>query len=262
MSPIPIIRPSPLLRIAARLDVKGPNVVKGIHFEGLRVVGKPGELSAKYQEQGIDEIIFIDTVASLYGRNTILDAVREAAHGVFVPMTVGGGIRTLDDIKSVLRAGADKVAINTAATSRPAFLSEAARAFGSQCVVLSVEAKRQGGAGWEAYSDNGREPTGRNVLDWVTEAEALGVGEILLTSIDRDGTRSGFDIELLEAVRARTTVPLVACGGAGAAGHALRLLERVSVESLACASLFHYGLCRVEDVKIQLGKAGYRTRPV
>jgi cyclase len=203
------------VRVIARLDVKGPNVIKGIHLEGLRVIGSPGALARRYYAEGADEILYMDVAASLYGRNNILSVVEETAGEIFIPMTVGGGIRSIDDIVAALRSGADKVAVNTAALARPEFLREAAQAFGRQCIVLSVEAKRRGPGQWEALTDNGREITGVDVLDWVVEAERLGVGEILLTSVDREGTRRGFDMELVTAVRERVEVPVIACGGAG-----------------------------------------------
>jgi len=205
----------PPVRLIARLDIKGQNVVKGIHLEGLRIVGQPGQLARDYYNDGVDEIIYMDTVASLYGRNNILPVIENAAREIFVPMTVGGGVRTIEDIVGALRAGADKVAVNTAAIARPAFLKEAANAFGSQCIVLSVEAKRRGPGQWEALTDNGRERSGVNVLQWVEEAESLGVGEILVTSVDAEGTRRGFDHELFSAVRQKVNVPLIGCGGAG-----------------------------------------------
>jgi len=247
------------VRIIGRLDIKGPNVVKGIQLEGLRVVGKPNELARRYYEGGADEIVFIDTVASLYGRNNILDILREAAEGVFVPMTVGGGLRTLDDIAGALRSGADKVAINTAAVGRPSFLREAAEAFGRQAIVLSVHAKRiSKGDGWEAFTDNGREHTGRAVLDWVAEAEDLGAGEVLLTSVDRDGTRKGFDTELVQAVTRRVSIPVIAAGGAGSILHVADVLAET--DTVCCGALFHYGLADIPSLKKALAERGYRVR--
>jgi cyclase len=239
-------------RIIPRLDIKGPNVVKGIHLEGLRVIGKPGDLARRYYTEGADEIVFMDIVASLYGRNNILSVVEEVAQDVFVPLTVGGGIRTLEDIVAVLRSGADKVAINTAAIGHPEFLREAAQTFGSQCVVVSVEAKRCGPSTWEALTNNGRERTGVDVLSWVAEAERLGAGEILVTSIDQEGTRKGFDLELIESVSRRVRVPVIACGGAGGEGDVAALLNRVHVEAICCASILHYGLCPIPRLKESL----------
>ncbi|MAO54667.1 MAG: imidazole glycerol phosphate synthase subunit HisF [Rhodospirillaceae bacterium] len=249
------------VRVTARLDIKGENVIKGIHLEGLRIVGKPGDLAQKYYEDGVDELLYMDVVASLYERNSILPIVNQAAHKIFVPMTVGGGIRTLDDVKAVLRSGADKVAINTAAVNRPEFLSEVARIFGNQCVVLSVEAINRGPGEWEVMVDNGREKTGRNVLDWITEAEERGIGEILITSVDNEGTQKGFDLELVSAVAARATVPLIACGGAGDPEHVVQLLRSTRVGAVACASIFHYGKCGVPDLKHRLLDDGIEVRP-
>ena len=248
------------LRIIARLDIKAPNVIKGVHLEGLRVVGEPGTLSRKYYGQGIDEIVYMDVVATLYGRNNIQPIVREVARDVFVPLTVGGGIRTIDDITAVLRAGADKVAINTAGIGRPAFLREAAERFGSQCIVLSVEAIRRGPETWEAVTDNGRENTGRDVLKWVCEAERLGIGEILLTSVDAEGERKGFDIPLVKAVRERVGVPVIASGGAGAASHLIDLVNNTAVDAIACAALFHYDVLSVPQLKAALQDAGIGVR--
>src|SRR3989338_6940462 len=201
-------------RLIPRLDIKGPNVVKGIHMEGLRVVGDPRELARKYYEQGADELIAMDIVASLYGRSPDFDLMRSIANELFIPLTMGGGIQSLHDINNFLRAGADKVAINTFATRRPELLAEAVHQFGSQCIVLSVEAKRTSPGKWESYIDGGREHSGKDAIEWIKQALDLGVGEILLSSIDFDGTRKGFDAYLLKAVTAFATVPVVVHGGA------------------------------------------------
>jgi len=250
-----------LVRVIARLDIKGENVIKGIHLEGLRVVGKPSELAHKYYMQGVDELLYMDAVASLYERNSILPLVQEASQDIFVPMTVGGGIRTLENIKSVLRCGADKVAINTAAIGRPDFLSEAARTFGSQCIVLSVEAIRRSPGQWEVLVDNGREKTGRDVIDWVSEAEEKGIGEVLITSVDAEGTKEGFDIELINAVSAKVRVPVIACGGAGNAEHVETMVKATHVEAVACASIFHYDKCSLPTLKSALAESGIEVRP-
>jgi cyclase len=250
----------PAPRIIARLDIKGPNVIKGIHLEGLRVVGKPGAMARGYYDQGVDEIIYMDTVASLYRRNNILDVVSEAARDIFVPMTVGGGIRSVEDIVAALRAGADKVALNTAAIARPDLIREAAQALGSQCIVLSVEAKRRPDGRWEALTDNGRERTGVDVLDWVVEAERLGAGEILVTSVDMEGTRKGFDHALLRAVREEVSIPVIGCGGAGRAEDVIAAVADDGLDAVACASLFHYGLCPLPGLKDRLAAAGHDVR--
>ena len=247
-------------RIIARLDIKGPNVIKGVHLEGLRVVGKPGPFALKYYEQGADEIVFMDTVASLYGRNNILEIVEEAAREIFIPMTVGGGIRTVDDIVAALRSGADKVAINTAAIARPEFVREAAEALGSQCVVISIEAKNRAPGKWEALTDNGRQRTGVDVLEWATRAEQLGAGEILLTSVDMEGTRKGFDHALFAAVRERVSIPVIGCGGAGSAADVVAAIKEDHLDAIACASLFHYDLCPMPALKQALAEAEIPVR--
>ena len=247
-------------RIIARLDIKGPNVIKGIRLEGLRVVGEPGSLARRYYEDGIDEIIYMDSVASLYGRNNILGVVEAAARDIFVPLTVGGGMRTVDDIVAALRSGADKVAINTAAIERPEFVREAAETFGSQCIIVSVEAKQRAPGRWEALTDNGRERTGVDVLDWVAEAEALGAGEIMVTSVDREGTRQGFDAALFAAVRERVAIPVIGCGGAGGAGDLVAAARAGMADAFACASIFHYGVCAIPEVKAALDAAGIAVR--
>lgn len=247
-------------RIIARLDIKGPNVIKGIHLEGLRVVGKPGAMARSYYDQGVDEIIYMDTVASLYRRNNILGVVSEAAREIFVPLTVGGGIRSVDDVVAALRAGADKVALNTAAIARPQLIREVAEALGSQCIVLSVEAKQRPDGSWEALTDNGRERTGVDVLAWVAEAERLGAGEIMVTSVDMEGTRKGFDHALMRAVRAAVSIPVIGCGGAGKAGDVIAAVRDDGLDAVACASLFHYGLCPLPALKDALSAAGIEVR--
>ncbi|HEM0907920.1 TPA: imidazole glycerol phosphate synthase subunit HisF, partial [Legionella pneumophila] len=194
------------VRLIARLDIKGPNLIKGVHLEGLRVVGNPNEYAMAYYAQGADELIYMDTVASLYGRNNLSEIVKTTAENVFIPITVGGGIRSVDDAKQLLRCGADKVAINTAATKNPTLISDIARRFGSQCVVLSIEAKRTVDGRWEVMTDNGREHTGMDVVDWARNGEEFGAGEILLTSIDQEGTRKGFDLELVKQVSSMVSI--------------------------------------------------------
>ena len=230
-------------------------------MEGLRIIGNPNELARKYYNQGADEIIFLDTVASLYGRNQIRSVVEEAAHDVFVPMTVGGGLRAIEDIYLTLRSGADKVAINTAAINNPEFLKEAAIAFGSQCIVLSVQAKRQPDGEWECYTENGRERTHKNALEWVVEAEQLGAGEILVTSVDQDGTRKGFDCELAEKIHRRVQIPVIVSGGAGKQEHIIELLSAPRADAVCCGTLFHYDLCPLPELKIILADSGFEVRP-
>lgn len=258
------------IRIIPRLDIKGPNVVKPVETEALRVVGAPEELARRYAADGADELLYLDIVASLYQRNLDLELFSAVAEEVFVPITAGGGIRTLGDIENVLHRGADKVAINTAAVREPSFLAEAVRTFGAQAIVLSVEAKRRpdgglpGGRdglllpGWEAYTDGGREHTGLDALDWIRRALELGVGEILLTSVDRDGTRRGYDLDLVRAVAAFSPVPVVASGGAGDADAVRQVLAEA--DAAAVASLLHYGMTTIPALKADLAKSGIVVR--
>lgn len=226
-------------RLVARLDVKGPNVIKGIHFEGLRVVGNPNEIARRYYENGAQELLFIDTVASLYGRNNLKELVAETAKDVFLPMTVGGGIRRVSDARALLSAGADKIAVNTAAVARPELLSELANEFGSQCVVLSVQAKRDGGS-WEAYTEAGREHSGMDAISWICEAQELGVGELLVTSVDQDGTGKGFDLALASAVSDIATVPVIFGGGFGHTNDIVGLQTTSPVEAVAVGRAAHW----------------------
>lgn len=232
-------------RLIPRLDVKGANVVKGIHMEGLRVVGSPETLARKYAEDA-DELLYLDTVASLYGRNQLTELLRRTTEEVFIPITVGGGIQSRADIKRLLDAGADKVALNTAAIRNPALLREATDYYGSQCVVLSIEAKRVGGS-WEAFTDCGRERTGKDAVQWAHEAVSLGVGEILLTSIDQEGTRKGFDLDLIRAIAPNVEVPVIACGGMGSIEDAQAAYEAGAC--VAMASVLHYGNLTIQEVR-------------
>ena len=198
------------VRIIARLDIKGSNLIKSIRFEGLRVLGNPQEFAQKYYESGIDEIIYIDTVATLYDRISLNELVKKTAQNVFIPITVAGGIRSVEDVDKLLRSGADKVAINTGAIKRPELISEVSQRFGSQCMVLSIEAAKQKDGSWEAYTDNGREHSGLDAIEWSKEAEKLGAGEILLTSVDQDGTYKGFDFDLIKKVSNSVNIPVIA----------------------------------------------------
>ncbi|MBI3616073.1 MAG: imidazole glycerol phosphate synthase subunit HisF [Candidatus Omnitrophica bacterium] len=238
------------IRIIPRLDIKGPNVVKGVHLEGLRVMGVPELFAAQYYQDGADELIYIDVVASLYGRNSLDEVVRRAAQNIFIPLTVGGGIRTIDDIRRLLRAGADKVAINTAAIKNPKLIQEAARAFGSQCIVLYIEAKKRGPGRYECLTDNGRESTGCDVFEWVRQAVHLGAGEILLTSIDQEGTGKGYDLELTAEVAQRVDVPVIASGGAGAPEHIRDAVLLGKADAVCAASVFHYQLIQTGEASL------------
>lgn len=237
------------VRLIARLDIKGPNLIKGVHLEGLRVIGSPNEHALRYYHQGVDELIYMDCVASLYGRNNLGDIVQKAAQDVFVPMTVGGGIRSVDDASHILRSGADKVAVNTAAVANPQLITDIARRFGSQCMVLSVEAKQIGTDRWEAYTDNGRERTGLDVIEWIKKGISLGAGEILITSVDREGTRKGFDIPLVRAVTGETTVPVIVSGGMGKPHDLVDLIQGAAADAVAMADILHYQRATVADIR-------------
>lgn len=250
------------IRLIPRLDIKGPNLIKGIHLEGLRVVGDPQEYARRYYEQGADELIYMDTVASLYGRNNLQDLVRKTAHDVFVPLTVGGGLRSVDNVREILRSGADKVAINTAAVERPELISEIANIFGSQCMVLSIEAKWQSSQRWEAYTNNGRERTGLDVIEWARRGVELGAGEILLTSIDQEGTRQGFDCALVYAVNNAVTVPVIASGGMGSVENLVKVVEEGHANAVAMADILHYGRATIPEIRKQAQEAGLSLRQI
>lgn len=248
------------IRISPRLDIKGPTVVKGIHMEGLRVVGEPAALAKKYYEEGADELIFLDIVASLYQRNFDFDLLKSATKDIFIPVTVGGGLRSVDDIRKALSSGADKVAINTAAIKNPSLLKEAVEVFGGQCIVLYVEAKRQDEDTWEAYIDGGRERTDINVVDWIKEGVDMGVGEVLLSSIDADGTKLGYDIDLVKRVTPGLPVPIIVHGGCWSSDTAMNLLESAEVDMIAAASMFHYDHLSIDDFKKKLAHNGVKVR--
>lgn len=259
-------------RVIVCLDVRDGRVVKGVRFRALRDMGDPAELARRYQDEGADEVVFLDISASVEGRNTLLDAVRRTAEGLFVPLTVGGGIGAVEDVDRALRAGADKVGVNTAAVARPELIPEAAARFGSQCVVVSIDAAREapddrtGGwkpvpSGYRVYTHGGRRPTDLDALEWAQRSARLGAGEILLTSIDRDGGRNGYDLDLTGRVAAAVTVPVIASGGAGRAEHLAEALAAGADAALA-AGIFHDGTARIADVKQALARAGLPVRGV
>lgn len=248
------------VRIIPRLDIKGPNVVKGMHAEGLRVVGNPRELALRYYNEGADELLYVDIVASLYQRNLDFDLLKSVADDVFIPITVGGGIRSLGDISNALRAGADKVAVNTYAISHPEFLREVAGRFGSQCIVLSVEAKKTGERRWEAYTDGGREKTGVDAVDWIKKAIVFGIGEIVITSIDKEGTRRGYDHDLVNAVTAFAPVPVIAHGGAGGMDSFKDVILNCKVDAVSAASAFHYKDYNIASLKKYLAQNKINVR--
>jgi len=246
------------VRVIPCLDVDAGRVVKGVNFTDLRDAGDPVELAAEYDAEGADELTFLDITASSSGRETTYDVVRRTAEQVFIPLTVGGGVRTVADVDALLRAGADKVGVNTAAVARPEFLREAAHRFGSQCIVLSIDARRAHG-GFEVTTHGGRRGTGIDAVEWAVTAQHLGAGEILLNSIDADGSRTGYDLELIRAVRAKVTVPLIASGGAGALADFAPAVE-AGADAVLAASVFHFGQLRIGEVKDALAAAGVTVR--
>ena len=251
------------VRVVPCLDVDGGRVVKGVNFVGLRDAGDPVELAARYDREGADELVFLDVRASVDSRDTTIDMVRRTAEEVFIPFTVGGGIRSVEDARGILRAGADKVSVNTAAVDGPELVTGLAAEFGIQCVVVAVDARRSTAvpSGFEVFTHGGRTPTGRDAVAWVAEVVALGAGEILLTSMDRDGTRDGFDIEMLKAVGAVATVPLIASGGVGDLDHLVQGATEGGADAVLAASIFHFGEHTVADAKRHLAGAGVAVRP-
>jgi cyclase len=232
------------IRIIPRLDIKGPNLVKGIHLEGLRVLGAPEEFAKFYYENGADELIYIDVVASLYGRNSILETVEKTAKEIFIPLTVGGGIRSLEDITAALRAGADKVSLNTAAIKNPEIVRQAANRFGSSTITVSIEAIKQPDGTYFAFIENAREATGVEVFSWAKKLEELGAGEILLTSVDHEGTGLGYDLELTRRVAEAVSIPVIANGGAGKAEHVQKVILEGKADAVSMASILHYGFLK------------------
>jgi cyclase len=250
---------SDLKRIIPCLDVDAGRVVKGTNFVDIRDAGDPVELASRYDREGADELIFLDITASHEGRDTIVDLARRTADNVFIPFTIGGGIRSVEDAQAVLDAGADKVAVNSAALHRPELLSEMADVFGSQCVVVAIDAKRQG-EHYEVFLNGGRRPTGRDAIEWAIEATGRGAGEIMLTSMDRDGTNIGYELELTAAVAEATAVPVIASGGAGELRHLVDAIEKGKADAVLCASIFHYGQYTVQDAKQFMAGNGIPVR--
>jgi imidazole glycerol-phosphate synthase subunit HisF len=232
------------IRVIPRLDIKGPNLVKGIQFEGLRVLGKPEVFAKHYYEAGADELLYMDAVASLYGRNSLTEIIERTAHDIFIPLTVGGGLRSLDDIRDVLRAGADKVALNSAAIRNPELVRQAARRFGSSTVVISIEAMRHADGRYEAYTDYGRESTGIDAFEWALQAVELGAGELLVTSISRDGTGRGFDLDFTRRISEAVPIPVIAGGGAGTMMHVEDVIKEGAADAVCMGSMLHYHLTR------------------
>ena len=248
------------LRLIARLDIKGPNLIKSVHLEGLRVMGDPNEFALKYYHQGADELIFMDSVASLYGRNHLGEIIKKVTKNIFIPITVGGGIRSIDDAREVLRSGADKLAINTAAVLNPDLISNISQKFGNQCVVLSIEAKKNHENFWEVYIDNGRERTGLNVVDWAVQGVSKGAGEILLTSVDREGTRKGFDVELVQSISSVVNVPIIASGGMGKPEDLLIVVRDGGADAIAMADILHYNRSSISAIRNYAAQKGLGVR--
>jgi len=247
-------------RIIPCLDVTGGRVVKGINFVGLRDAGDPVELAARYNEQGADELVFLDITASSDGRDTMVDVVDRTAREVFIPLTVGGGIRAIDDARKILHAGADKVSVNTAAVHRPDLITELSQEFGAQAVVLAIDAKHNGKGGWNVFTKGGRIDEGIDAVEWAARGEALGAGEVLLTSMDTDGVQDGFDCALTRAISRATKIPIIASGGAGKPEHFVRVLTEGEADAALAASIFHYGTYTVDELKDCLEKAGIPVR--
>lgn len=247
-------------RIIGRLDIKNQFVIKGIQLEGLRKIGDPIEIATKLYTQGADELVFMDAVASLYGRNNLFNIISKACEEVFIPITIGGGIRSLEDIQTALNNGADKVAINTAGIENPNFLKEAIERFGSQCIVGSIECKSKGEGKWEAYIENGREETGYDVIEWLNTLNEIGVGELFVTSIDRDGTKKGMDEALLNSISQNTNTPIMVSGGVGKVEHAVSSFKSSNIDAIAMASSLHYDHFTILDLKKHLKENGILIR--
>ncbi len=231
---------SKTIRVIPRLDIKGPNVVKGIHLEGLRVMGKPSDFARHYYHEGADELLFMDVVASLYERNSLHDIISETAKSIFIPITVGGGLRTLEDMSAVLRAGADKVCLNTAAIKNPEIIKSASLKFGSSTIVIAIETTREKNGQYLAYTDNGREYTGIDAVQWAQQAAELGAGELIITSVDKEGTGEGYDIELVRQIADLVNIPVVAHGGAGKASDIIDVIRDGHADAVSMASILHY----------------------
>ena len=237
-------------RIIPRLDIKGPNLVKGIHLEGLRVLGKPADFAKYYYENGADELMFMDVVASLYERNSLHDIISETAKQKFIPITVGGGIRSISDIKEVLRVGADKVCLNTAVIKDSELIRTASRKFGSSTIVVAIEAIKEENGKYLAYTDNGREYTGIDVFEWAQKVDELGAGEIVITSVDNEGTGQGFDLDLISKISSLVSIPVIAHGGAGTKQHVVDLMKENNVDAVMLSSLFHYQFIKENESRV------------
>ena len=240
------------IRLISRLDIKGSYLIKGIHLEGLKKIGNPNVFAKKYYKDGIDEILYIDVVASLYGRNNLEEIIKSTVKDVYVPITVGGGIRSIEDVRQILKCGAEKVAINTAVTKNPSLIRQIIKRFGSQSIVVSIEAKKIANNKWEVYTENGREKTGIDVLDWARKVDDLGAGEILLTSIDNEGTLKGFDNNLIDVISKNVSIPVIASGGMGNIDHAVSVIKDANADAIAIANVLHYEELSVPEIRDKL----------
>tara|TARA_B100000029_G_scaffold480030_1_gene527666 strand:+ start:1205 stop:1960 length:756 start_codon:yes stop_codon:yes gene_type:complete len=250
------------MRIIGRLDIKGPNLIKAINLEGLRVVGDPNKYAKKYFHDGMDELIYMDSVASLYGRNNLVDIIKTASKDIFIPITVGGGIRSVEDADKLFVSGADKIAINTAAISKPDIISDLSKKFGSQAVVLSIEAKKIDENKWEAFSNNGRERSGLDVVEWSKIGTQKGAGEVLLTSVDMEGTRKGFDYELIKKVSENINVPVIASGGFGKPSDAIKAVKYGGADAVAIADCLHYNRHKLKDIRQEAINSHLKVRKI
>ena len=247
------------LRIITRLDIKNPNLIKSVQLEGVKVIGDPIKFAEKYYIDGADEIIYMDAVASLYNRNSVFEIINKTAENIFIPMTVGGGLKNIEDVRKALKNGADKVAINTAIVKDPNLIKDVFNEFGAQCMVVQIDAKKKAKS-WEVLIDGGREKTGIDIIDWVKEVNELGAGEILITSVDKEGTRKGMDIELINCVSSKSSVPVIASGGIGEESHVLEVVKETNVDAIAIADMFHYNRSSIKKLKNYLKKNKIKVR--
>lgn len=248
------------VRLIPRLDIKGPNLIKGVQLEGLRVIGDPNIHAVNYYENGADELLYMDSVASLYGRNNLKELISKAVQNVFIPITVGGGIRSIENAYEIFKSGADKIAVNTAAVKEPLLLKKLVKEFGSQSIVISIEAKNINDTKWEVYTECGREKTGLDVFEWAKECVDLGVGEILITSINKEGTRKGFEINLIQKLTNNINIPIVASGGMGKIEDLFELMEKVNIDAVCMADILHYKRSTIKEIRKECLKKGFNLR--
>jgi cyclase len=250
------------IRLIPRLDIKGPNLIKGVHLEGLKKIGNPNEFAKKYYKEGADEILYMDIVASLYGRNNLQDIIKKTVKDVYVPITVGGGIKSVEDAREILKCGAEKIAINTAATKNPDLIKQISKRFGSQSIVVSIEAKKINDNKWEVYTENGRERTGIDVLEWAQKIDDYNAGEILVTSIDNEGTLRGFDNKLIKTISENVSIPVIASGGMGTNDHAIDAIRDSSADAIAIAHVLHYDKLPLKNIRDRLISQNINVRKI